>query len=353
MQRGHQALIIAALWALLLLLIAVAVYGPAPPPSAGRQLRGDAGGGALGGCSDPSPGPLLPTIVVVSASPHMSADDVLMAARSVVLHSPPQVLARLVLLDAGGSVQPFGPDVAALREALGGAVPVDVVGPSAGPAAAAADETAFRALLEPRLRTWCGDKAHAVVYLDAACAAQPGWLAPLVGAVSRDPFVLAVPEVRDVGSPAAAASLAAAGGSFDWQLNYHPPAGGAAGAAGAAAPVGAATLAAFAVHSDWWAALGGHSAAAAAGLATGLWPSDLPGGGGGGGASSSAAASLSDALAVPGAGAAALELSLRAWACGGEVLLVSCSSVQRQVFCGPVSQHSHAWARAGPAPHWT
>ena len=263
----------------------------------------------------------------------------------------------LVHVLTGGDLDPDGAKIEALQAALGPGVPVDVLGGSIIDWAVRSDEVAFRSWAEPHLLSMARDSPKALVYLDCGSLVEPGWLGPLVAAVSADPFVMAVPDIVHFGSlegghqATSGGNLAAsAGGQFDLALNYYvpkpasAPLGSEAMGAGATASlkgdssssseqaasrrvqrVGATSLVAFAVHSDWWAALGGFEVAVSAGLGLGFWPSDLPPL-----EASSAAAAASGQVILPGAGAPALELSLRHWGCGGAIQVVPCSVVQRQ-----------------------
>lgn len=238
-------------------------------------------------------------------------------------------------------------------------MPVDVLGGSLVDWAVRSDELAFRNWAEPQLLNMAKDSPKALVYLDCGSLVEPGWLGPLVAAVAADPHVMAVPDIVHFGSlegghAASSGNLvASAGGQFDLALNYYvqkpasePSSSGAAGAslkgdsssrtgdisssnqarASRVQKVGATSLAAFAVHSDWWAALGGFEVAVSAGLGLGFWPSDLAPLE----ASASSPASSQGQVSLPGAGAPALELSLRHWGCGGAIHVVPCSVVQRQ-----------------------
>jgi glycoprotein-N-acetylgalactosamine 3-beta-galactosyltransferase len=388
------------LWCSLGLLVFIAVR--ITPPSAAspvevatRRLDLSAAATSESACLDNSrveryDAPLLPTIVVISSSPSTMVTDTLLAARAVVLNSFAAgggvSIVRLILLDAsgqlaaaengGGASASAAIDLAQLRKELqsqwrrqqrhmaglrgaggapsdeeGGAI--DVLGaagteqPSAG---VRSDETAFRASVEPYLWQLAEAAPHALVWLDATVLVEPGWLAPLVTAVTDDPYVMAVPSLRgaEVGGsdapeseseseypPAAFAPGALApssGGRFDWALNYYElPRGGTPG--GKHEPngktttqrVGSASAAVFAVHSDWWKALGGFTAAVEAGLATGFWASNLAP------VMMTSSSREREHPLLPGSGAPSLELSLRFWGCGGAIHVAPCSVAQRHL----------------------
>ena len=152
-----------------------------PPP---RLLRGlDTPEEGCSTSTGSAHGRRVPAIVVLVSSPNSGVAATLIALRSIVLNTEPELLSHLVVLDAGDAFghtrQSHGSsevtaELQLLREALG-TVELNIVGGDWSPSVRG-DELAFRSAAEPMLRALADGSPRALVFLDASCMVESGWV---------------------------------------------------------------------------------------------------------------------------------------------------------------------------------
>ena len=232
-------------------------------------------------CLALAPSTPLPSVTVIITYRNEPRSTLLRTLVSVLERSPEDVLAEIILVDDNNDDQEVGLELAKVGK-------VRLV-----------RNEEREGLIRSRVVAAKLAIGKVLVFLDSHCEVQPGWLPPLLASVTRDRTTIASPIIDNINFltfelEAVSAFLR---GGFDWHLDFFwewlPAADRARKARDPTSPVATPAIAGglFAVQREWFAELGWYDEG------MDVW------------------------------GGENIEVSLRAWQCGGRLEIVPCSRV--------------------------